>query len=223
MLNQSDRPTQNDQSTATNWHIGRPTQNGRPIQRSHISMFRPYARLPRRSWQVLLRFEILEIWPQCNESNVRVFVSMLISFAIEQINQEIEDATASDESHQAFNEPHQASNEPQPHATLKSNDSPITAKNPKLAGLSKFPVTLKAYTKALVSWDTITKGERVTIKGYIDYGPEALKTLYIIAETKMVGYEWPVLGTAFVVIWVCLSLICGRCITYDGKRNHTTK
>lgn len=129
----------------------------------------------------MLRFEILEIWPQCNESNVRVFVSMLISFAIEQINQEIEDATASDESHQALNEP-------QPHATLKSNDTPITAKNPKLAGLSKFPVTLKAYTKALVSWDTITKeGERVTIKGYIDYGPEALKTFYIIAETKMVG------------------------------------
>lgn len=143
---------------------------------------------------------LAKIWPQCNESNVRIFVSMLISFAVEQINQEIEDAHASNESHQV-------SDKPQPHGLLKPDPAPSTPKNPKLpessenlgpsefSGLSEFPVTLKAYTEASVSWDTITKkGERVTVNGFIDYGisyvaktPEALETFFVIAETKSVG------------------------------------
>lgn len=126
---------------------------------------------------------------------------MLISYAVEQINQEIEDAHASSD------ESHQASDKPQPYPLLKPDPAASTPKNSKLpgssenhgpsefSGLSEFPVTLKAYTEASVSWDTITKGgERVTVKGFIDYGisyaaktPEALETFFVIAKTKSVG------------------------------------
>lgn len=58
-----------------------------------------------------------------------------------------------------------------------------------------FPIKLKAYTEALVSWDTKDKsGREITIRGFIDYGisyaqstPESLETFFAIAETKASG------------------------------------
>jgi hypothetical protein len=43
----------------------------------------------------LLR-SIAQTWPPCNESNVRVFISMLIHFTVDQINNETEASVSSD-------------------------------------------------------------------------------------------------------------------------------
>ncbi|MCJ1342140.1 hypothetical protein MMC31_000320 [Peltigera leucophlebia] len=141
-----------------------------------------------------------EIWPQCKESNMRNFVRILTSFAVEQINHEIENANCYVESHKASDEimkpGHIVSSSRILHSAHQSrilkSQLPGSSQFP---GLSEFPVTLKAYTEVSVSWDRATKeGEMVTIKRFINYGisyaaktPEALETFFVIAETKMVG------------------------------------
>lgn len=134
----------------------------------------------------LLR-SISTVWPQCNESNVRIFVSLLIHFSIEQINSEIEFNTGSEASCSS-----DRLNVPSP----SSQVAPVTPPRKIQPSLqSSFPVTLKAYTEALVSWETKDEFDRkFIIRGFIDYGisyaqksPESLETFFAVAETNRAG------------------------------------
>lgn len=121
---------------------------------------------------------IAKVWPPANESNVRLFVSMMIHFAIEQVNSETE-AQSTKESE-----------------SLRVPKSPATGSQPgtppKPSVHKSFPVILKAYTEALVSWETTDSANRkLIVKGFIDYGisyaqktPESLESFFTIVETK---------------------------------------
>lgn len=145
----------------------------------------PSARL-KPSAQDLLK-SVSSVWPQCNESNVRVFVSLLIHFVVEQINSEIESNSNCEGcfSSDTLNVPSPA---PASHLT------PVTRKKIQSSLQSSTPVTLKAYTEALVSWQTKDELDRkLIVRGYIDYGisyaqktPKSLETFFAIAETKAV-------------------------------------
>lgn len=89
----------------------------------------------------LLR-SIANVWPQCNGSNVRIFVSLLIHFSVEQINSEMELNAGSEASSSSdrLNVP----SSPQVAPATPSRKLPSSLK-------SSIPVTLKAYTEALVS------------------------------------------------------------------------
>lgn len=134
----------------------------------------------------LLR-SIATIWPQSNESNVRVFVSLLIHFSVEQINSEM-DLNAGSEASSSSDRV----NIPSPSPKVAPVTPPRNIQSPLK---SSFPVTLKAYTEALVSWETKDELDRkILVRGFIDYGisyaqktPESLETFFAIAETKAAG------------------------------------
>lgn len=134
----------------------------------------------------LLR-SIATVWPQSNESNVRVFVSLLIHFSVEQINSEMDLNAGSEESSSS-----DRVNIPSP----SPNVAPVTPPRKIQSHLNlSFPVKLKAYTEALVSWKTKDEFDRkILVRGFIDYGisyaqktPESLETFFAIAETKAMG------------------------------------
>ncbi|KAI9782076.1 MAG: hypothetical protein M1839_005422 [Geoglossum umbratile] len=133
----------------------------------------------------LLR-SIAQTWPPCNESNVRVFISMLIHFTIDQINNETETSGPSDNPLDADSFLSQSSYQ---------LNCPQTPEKQELSTVLRVPVTLKAYTEVMVSFETVdSNNERVTIRGFIDYGvsyaqkiPEALDTFFAIVEAKPIG------------------------------------
>lgn len=110
----------------------------------------------------LLR-SIATVWPQSNESNVRVFVSLLIHFSVEQINSEM-DLNAGSEASSSSDRV----NIPSPPPKVAPVTPPRKIQSPLK---SSFPVTLKAYTEALVSWETKDELDRkIFVRGFIDYG-----------------------------------------------------
>lgn len=134
----------------------------------------------------LLR-SIATLWPQSTESNVRIFVSLLIHFCVEQINSETDLNAGSEES---------PSSDMVTIPSPSSKVAPVTPPRIVESSLkSSFPVKLKAYTETLVSWKTKDELDRkILIRGFIDYGisysqkkPESLETFFAIAETKAVG------------------------------------
>jgi hypothetical protein len=133
----------------------------------------------------LLR-SIAQTWPPCNESNVRVFISMLIHFTVDQINNETEASVSSDSPPNANSSVSQSS---------LQLSCPQTPEKQELSTVLKVPVTLKAYTEVMVSFETVdSNNEKVTIRGFIDYGvsyaqriPEALDTFFAIVEAKPIG------------------------------------
>lgn len=134
----------------------------------------------------LLR-NIATVWPQSNESNVKIFVSLLIHFSIEQLNSKIE-LNAGSEASVSSDRLNIAS--PSPHVAPVTPPQKIES-----SSQSSFPITFKAYTKALVSWETKDElGRKLIIRGFIDYGvsyapknPESLETFFAIAQTKSAG------------------------------------
>lgn len=156
----------------------------------------------------LLR-NISTVWPQSNDSNVRIFVSLLIHFSIEQINSEIE-LNAGSEASISSDRLNVPSPSPSPHV------APVTPP-PKIqsSSQSSFPVTLKAYTEALVSWETKDElGRKLIIRGFIDYGisyaqkpPDSLETFFAIAETKRAG-AWDEQSWAQLLCYMGTYLSC---------------
>jgi hypothetical protein len=87
----------------------------------------------------LLR-SIAEIWPPYNESNVRVFISMLIHFAVDQINSENKGKVV-------INEPNTSSDND---SVGQSSRQPRLPKKQGPSTVLNTPVTLKAYTEVPV-------------------------------------------------------------------------
>lgn len=82
---------------------------------------------------------ICTVWPKWSKSNIRVFVSLLIHFSVEQINSDVE-LISSDR----LNVP-----------SSSSEVAPVSAPEKAQSSLkSTFPVTLKVYTEALAFWET---------------------------------------------------------------------
>lgn len=134
----------------------------------------------------LLR-SIAIMWPQSNESNVGIFMSLLIHFSVEQINSEMGLNACSEE----FSSSDRV-NIPLPSPKV----APVTPPRKIESTLeSSFPVTLKTYTEALVCWETKDEVDRKFLfRGFIFYGisyaqktPESLETFFDIAETKAAG------------------------------------
>lgn len=141
-----------------------------------LNLSNPSANLKPSAHELLK--SIADVWPLANESNVRLFVSMMIHFAIEQINSETEAQSSKDS---------ESLRVPKSQAPSSTPGTP-----PKPSVQKSFPVVLKAYTEALVSWETTDSANRkVVVKGFIDYGishaqkrPESLETFFTIVETK---------------------------------------
>ncbi|KAH0565847.1 hypothetical protein GP486_000770 [Trichoglossum hirsutum] len=133
----------------------------------------------------LLR-NIAQTWPPCNVSNVRVFISMLIHFTIDQINNETMASGPFDDSPDVDSFASQSSHQ---------LNRPRTPEQQEPSTVLKVPVTLKAYTEVMVSFETVdSNNENVTIRGFIDYGvsyarksPEALDTFFAIVEANAIG------------------------------------
>ena len=146
------------------------------IPEMRLNLSTPSAHLKPRDHELLK--SIANVWPPANESNVRLFVSMMIHFAIEQVNSETEAQSTKD------SESLSVPRSPAP------GSKPGTPPKPSIH--KSFPVILKAYTEALVSWETTDSANRkVTVKGFIDYGvshaqktPESLESFLTIVETK---------------------------------------
>ena len=138
------------------------------------------------SAQELLR-SIATIWPQSNESNVGVFVSLLVHFSVEQITSEM-DLNAGSEASSSSDRV----NIPSPSPKVAPVTPPRNIQSPLKAS---FPVTLKAYTEALVSCKTKDElNRKIFVCRFLDYGishalktPEFLETFFVIAETKAIG------------------------------------
>lgn len=134
----------------------------------------------------LLR-SIASVWPQSSESNVRVFVSLMIHFSVEQINSEMSLNAGSEES-----PPFDRVNILPPSPKVAPMTPPRKIGSPLK---SSFPVTSKAYTEAFVCWKTKDELDRkLLIRRFIDYGisyaqktPDSLETFFAIAETKAAG------------------------------------
>lgn len=136
----------------------------------------PGVRLKCRDYELLKSISI--VLPSAYKSNLRLFVSMIIHFAIKQVNSETEArSTEYSESLNVHNSPALGS-------------KPGTA--PKPSTQKWFSVILKAYTEAMVSWETTESvNENVTVKGFTDYGlswaqntPESLESFFTTVETK---------------------------------------
>lgn len=108
------------------------------VSEMRLNLSTPSAHLKPRTDELLNN--IADGWPPANESNVRLFVSMMILFAIEQINSETEAQSSKD------SELLRELKSPAPSSTPGTPPKPSVHKS--------FPVILKAYTKALVSWET---------------------------------------------------------------------
>ena len=141
-----------------------------------LNLSNPGARLKSRDLELLM--SISTVWPAANESNVRLFVSMMIHFVIEQVNSETEAQSTEDSvSTRAFE-------------SLAISPNPGTPYQPSVQ--KSYPVILKAYTEAMVSWETTdSANKKVIVKGFIDYGisyaqktPESLESFFTIVETK---------------------------------------
>jgi hypothetical protein len=127
--------------------------------------------------------DISETWPLCNESNVRVFISMLIHFSIDRINTESRTGRLLDE--------------PDLSPDLLPPQRPSSPHTPKReipSTILNNLVTLKAYTGVLVSSETTnSNGQRVVVHGFIDYGvsyaesaPDSLGT-FLAVMAKAIG------------------------------------
>ena len=146
------------------------------IPEMRLNLSTPGAHLKPRDQELLESISI--VWPPANESNVRLFVSMMIQFAIEQVNSETEAQSTED------SELLSAPKSPAPGSKPGTPPKPSVHKS--------FPVILKAYTEAMVSWETTdSANKKVIIKGFIDYGvsyaqktPESLESFFTIVETK---------------------------------------
>lgn len=102
-------------------------------------------------------------WPQSNKINVRVVVSLLIHFFVKQINSKI-DLNATNE---AF-----FSTDKVNISFLSTKFAPITSSRTIQLPLKlSFPVTLKAYTQALVSQKIKDKlNRKIFVCKFINYG-----------------------------------------------------
>lgn len=146
------------------------------IPEMRLNLSTPGAHLKSRDHELLKSISI--VWPPANESNVRLFVSMMIHFAIEQVNSETE--AQSTEDSESLSVP----------KSPALGSKPGTPPNPSVH--KSFPVILKAYTEAMVSWETTdSANKKVIVKGFIDYGvsyaqktPESLESFFTIVETK---------------------------------------
>lgn len=143
------------------------------IPEMRINLSTPGAHLKSCDHELLKSISI--VWPPANKSNVRLFVSMMIHFAIEQINSETEaQSTENSES-------------------LSVPKTPAFSSTPPKPSVHKsLPVILKAYTEAMVSWETTDSAKKkIIVKRFIDYGisyaqktPESLESFFTIVETK---------------------------------------
>ena len=151
---------------------------------------KPYTQsliVPSQAKDVLV--SILKTWPPCNESNVRVLISMVIHFVVTQINEEIQSGR-----HLDPKSPYLSSSTLQVPSPLATGPK-TPEKKTELESSSESVVTLKAYTEVLVSFETTTStNDKLTIRGFIDYGvsyakrtPEALDTFFAVVEAKAVG------------------------------------
>ena len=155
----------------------------------------PGAHLESRDHELLKSISI--VWPLANKSNVRLFVSMMIHFAIEQFNSETE---------------------------AQSTEDSESLSVPR----SSFPVILKAYTEAMVSWETTdSANKKVTVKGFIDYGisyaqktPESLESFFTIVEIngadEMSDKSWAQL-LAHMGMYKYILCMCNRASLIIGK------
>ena len=105
------------------------------ISEMRLNLSTPSAHLKSRDHELLK--SIANVWLPANKSNVRLFVSMMLDFAIEQVNSETEAQSTKDSE------------------SLRVPKSPAPGSKPgilpKPSVHKPFPVILKAYTEALVS------------------------------------------------------------------------
>lgn len=117
------------------------------IPEMRLNLSTPGAHLKPRDHELLKSTSI--VWPPANESNVRLFVSMMIHFAIEQVNSETEAQSTEDSE------------------SLRVPKSPALGSrpgtSPKPSVHKSFPVILKAYTEAMVSWETTDSANKKVI------------------------------------------------------------
>lgn len=163
-----------------------------------------------------------------NESNVCIFMSVLISFAGEWINQP---RNFEKTSMAPINRMRLLVVKPQPHDLTQAGLFLQHSKENEASWIVRISCKhSKPITETAVSWDTITKGgEIVTIKGFIDHGitiltPQRrqkapLDTSFVITETKMVGnmsnQAWAQL-LSYIHGFCFYPYLC-LCMTYDGK------
>ena len=155
------------------------------VPEMRLNLSTPSAQLKPAALELL--HSIATVWPFANESNLRLFVSMLIHFAIEQINSEFEE---------------QPSEGPELLESLSVAEFPAPGSTPVTTptkmqhpAYRPSPVMLKAYTEAAVTWETTDEAnKKVIVKGSIDYGvshaqktPESLENFLTIVETKGKG------------------------------------
>ncbi|KAL9106938.1 MAG: hypothetical protein Q9187_008494 [Circinaria calcarea] len=137
---------------------------------------------------------IAKTWPPCNKSNVRVFISMVIHFAVVQINDEVRSGHDKSALSPKCMYP--------PTSTLSASSPLALGPNTpeqqltKLKSSSEHAVTLMAYTEVPLSFETMTaaNNEKLVIHGVLDYGIsyslrtlEALDTVFAVVEAKAVG------------------------------------
>lgn len=136
----------------------------------------------------LLR-SVAETWPLNNESNVRVFISMIIHYAVHQINTERAASQTSSDKPTSSNSSCLA---PSPTAPLPVTPLPPQNSNQSSA-VPNTPITLKAYTEVPASAEIIdSNNQRISVRGIIDFGisyaaPNALHSFFAVFEAKAVG------------------------------------
>ena len=127
---------------------------------------------------------IAKTWPPFNEFNVRILITMIIHFAIVQINEEIQSGHRLD--------PQSSSPSPSPLSPSPKTPQERTESNSP----SEPIINLQAHTGVPVSFATTTPSssstENITLRGYIDYGlssasEEALATFFPIVQAKAIG------------------------------------
>lgn len=171
------------------------------VPEMRLNLSTPSAQLKPAALELL--HSIATVWPFANKSNLRLFVSMLIHFAIEQINSEFEEQPNSESEVQSnFEFEEQPSEGPESLQSLSVAEFPAPGSTPVTTptkmqhpAYRPSPVMLKAYTEAAVTWETTDEAnKKVIVKGFIDYGvshaqktPESLETFLTIVETKGKG------------------------------------
>lgn len=172
----------------------------------------------------LLR-SVAETWPLNNESNVRVFISMLIHYAVHQINTERATGQTSSNNPTSSNTSHLT---PSPTAQLPVTPAP-PQDSKQSSAVPNTPITLKAYTEVLASAEIVdSNNQRITVRGFIDFrisyaAPNALDTFFAVFEAKALGkldnQAWAqllcYLGTSTVF---CVSLCTDHCLAIIKKR-----
>ena len=149
----------------------------------------PFAKalvVPREAKQVLI--SIITIWPPYNESNVRIFISMIIHYVVVQINKQQDPGTSEE-----ILLPVSAL---LPRSTSSTTPSPIGISHKTSQTTAEAPslVSLTSYTGLPVSYRTTAiNKEETNYSGKIDYGisysepSKALKTFFPIAQAKALG------------------------------------